>query len=360
MAVNTIACTPGQLPGVLMNLYKLKMAAFLWGEPGVGKSMCVHQFAKKINAKLEDIRLTQLDSPDLQGLKWIDEKTGTTRSYRPEFFPVENTPGVLFLDELTAAEPRMQATAYQLVLDRRVGPHVLPDNWMVIAAGNAPEDGAICYKMGTALSDRFVHIMVLANPQDWLEWALENNVHPNVVTFIKIKPDYLTSVAGQAKSMNMISPSPRSWARVSEVEYNISKEDISRSILINGIVGDAAAVEYVHTTEEVAELPSMEQLLSFNNPKLALKGVPIKKIACLYGLVYSMAAYVKTSDQIDRAMWIFDALRDTETDQPVAEIETLANEMLLAKANKLGILPEVVSGKAYKNYSPRAKQVVER
>lgn len=354
--INTISCTPGNLPALLKYLCKLKLAAFIWGEPGIGKSMCVNQFARNESMQLIDIRLTQLDSPDLQGLKWIDEKTGTTRSYRPEFFPVENTPGIIFLDELTAAEPRMQATAYQLVLDRKVGPYTLPDKWMVLGAGNSPEDGAISYKMGSALSDRFVHIHVIGDAQSWLTgWAIENGIHPTVLSFIRVKPEFLTTVQGQAKSVQLISPSPRSWARVSDVMKEVSDKTCI-SILINGIVGDAAAVEFIHTAEEIAELPSMADLLSHSNAKLAIKHVPMK-ISCLYGLAYSMASYVKDAEQIGKAMFIFDALRQKETDQPVAEIETLANEMLLAKATELNVLNQVVRGKAYEKYSSRAKQI---
>lgn len=357
--INTIACTPGKLPELLKYLYSLKLAAFLWGEPGVGKSESVQHFARTNGMKLEDVRLTQMDAPDLKGLQWVDEKTKTTVSYRPEFFPVVDEPGVIFLDELTAAEPRMQATAYQLVLDRRVGPHVLPDQWMVLGAGNGTEDGAISYRMGSALSDRFVHIKVEANPQDWITWALENDIHPAVISFIRVKPDYLTSVSGQAKTHQLISPSPRSWARVSKVMHKVDNKACI-SVLINGIVGDSAAVEFIHTAEEIAELPSMEDLLSFSIPKAALKHIPMK-IACLYGLAYSLASFVKTADQIGKAMFIFDAIRQvpktTAGNLPVAEIETLANELILAKAVKLGIISEVVRGEAYKNYSPRAKQI---
>ena len=354
--INTIPCTPKQLPELLNALYHLKYAAFLWGEPGVGKSESVQQFARKNSMLLEDIRLTQLDAPDLQGLKWVDETGGVTKSYRPEFFPVENMPGVLFLDELTAAEPRMQATAYQLVLDRRVGPHKLPDKWMVIAAGNSPEDGAISYKMGSALSDRFVHIHVIAHPQDWIDWAIENKIHPTVVSFIKVKPEFLTTVAGQAKSIQLIAPSPRSWARISDVMYKVT-DKTANSILINGIVGEAAAVEFIHTAEEIAELPSMESMLAHQSPKLAIKQIPLK-IACMYGLMYSLASYVKTAEQVSKSMFIFDAIRQLNTRLPVAEIETLANELLLGKAKELNVLNDVVQSEAYKNYSPRAQQVV--
>lgn len=356
MPVNTIECTPGQLNKLLAELYNLKLAAFIWGEPGVGKSESVAQFAKQRSMRLEDVRLTQMDAPDLRGLQWVNEETKTTTSYRPEFFPVDNVPGIIFLDELTAAEPRMQATAYQLVLDRRIGPHILPDKWMVIGAGNGTEDGAISFKMGSALADRFIHISVRAIPDDWIKWAIENEIHPTVISFIRVKPEYLTSVAGQAKGANLITPSPRSWARVSKVMQRV-QDPVSNSILLNGIIGEAAAVEFKHITEEIAELPTMESLLGFSNAKAAAKQVP-NKIACLYGLAYSMSAYVQEAWQIDRAMFIFDSIRSQKgTNLPVAEIETLANELILAKALKLGIIEKVVALPGYKNYAPRAKEI---
>ncbi len=306
--------------------------------------------------KLEDIRLTQMDSPDLKGLQWVNEKEGTTVSYRPEFFPIENVPGIIFLDEITAAEPRMQATSYQLILDRRIGPHVLPDKWMVIGAGNAPEDGAISYKMGSALADRFVHIQVEANANDWITWAVENEIHPSVLTFIKVKPDFLNSVQGQTKSSQLISPSPRSWARVSQIMQHVDNK-VCNSILINGVIGDATAVEFIHTMEEISELPSMETLLTYKSPKDAIKLIP-KKMACLYGLAYSLASYVKTEQHINRALLLFDALQSlSDTNLPIAEIETLANEMLLDKAVKFGIIQNIVTGEPYKKYAPRAKQI---
>ena len=354
--INTIACTPGKLPKLLDYLYKLKYAAFLWGEPGVGKSMSVWDWAKGRGMQLEDIRLTQLDGPDLRGLQWIDEAAGITKSFRPEFFPIQDVPGVIFLDELTAAEPRMQVTAYQLVLDRKIGKYTLPPQWMVLGAGNSPEDGAISYKMGSALSDRFVHIHVVADPIDWSNWAVDHNIHVTVLAFIRVKPQYLTCVGGVAKTNQLIAPSPRSWARVSEVMHEV-EDKTSNSILINGIVGEAAAVEFIHTTEEIGELPSMEDLLSHQRADLAVKHIP-NKIACLYGLAYSMAAYVTRPDQISKAMFIFDAVRHKHTDQPVAEIETLANEMILSKAVKLGIIEEVVRTAGYLNYAPRAKEIV--
>ena len=333
------------------------MSCFIWGKPGVGKSDVIKQFTKEAKLLLSDVRLTTLDAPDLRGLQWVNEANGTTVSYRPEFFPnKDSAPGVVFLDELTAAEPRMQATAYQLVLDRRIGPHALPDSWMVIGAGNRPEDGAISYKMGSALADRFCHIVVEANPQDWIIWAQNNEIHPTVLSFIRVKPDYLCSVMGQDQKGNLISPSPRSWAKVSQVMKGVGNKK-SQQILINGIVGESAGIEFKHITEEIEELPSMDDLFKHQNMKMLIKHIPMK-LACLYGLAYSMVAYVKTAQDICKASDIFDALTKESTKLPIAEIETLGMEMILQKAVKLNVLQEVVQSNSYKRYSPKAAQLV--
>src|SRR3954449_5887335 len=78
-----------------------------------------------------------------------------------EFLPTPDQPdGILFLDELTAADQRLQISAYSLILDRRVGNYQLPDGGQVVAAGNASFHGAISHDMGTALADRMFHFNV--------------------------------------------------------------------------------------------------------------------------------------------------------------------------------------------------------
>lgn len=360
MSINAITCTPGEAFKLLKDAYEKRLPIFLWGKPGVGKSDIIRQFVAEHNMKLEDLRLTTMDAPDLRGLQWIDEKTGVTKSYRPEWFPIVNEPGVIFLDELTAAEQRMQATTYQLVLDRRIGPHVLPSKWWVLGAGNAPEDGAISYRMGSALADRFVHIHVVANPQDWLKWAQANNIHPAVISFIKVKPEYLDTVAGQKATNQLICPSPRSWARVSSV-MDVNDTE-ARRLLIQGIVGEAAYVEFSHIAEEIAELPSIELLLeecTDGKSEKAAKRIP-NKVASLYGLAYSLTQYVKTTEDFEASIDLFEALSNIKKENaaiPRAELQTMAMEMLFEKSEKLGVIKNLSRTAAYKRYLPKAAQL---
>ncbi len=353
--INTIPCSPGEIERILDEAYKLREALFLWGEPGVGKSDMVKHFVRKKSMQLVDLRLTTMDSPDLRGLMWINEEKGVTQWYRPEFFPVDDKPGIIFLDERTAADQRMQATTYQLVLDRCVGPHRLPDSWWVVGAGNSPEDGAISYRMGSALADRFIHLYIVPDAKDWIKWATEKGVHPHVISFIQVKPDFLNSVQGQKKTDQLISPSPRSWERVSNI-LKSTKSDKTVSILINGLIGEAAAVEFFQVIQEIAELPKIEDLLRAPAAR-AVERVP-KKIAALYGLTYSLLAFCETTVDFTRAIDLLDALADVGDGLPRAEIQTLGMELILEKALKRGLREEIANSAAYQRYVPKAEQLV--
>ena len=353
--INTVPCSPSETNHVLEDAYRLREALFFWGEPGVGKSSIVRRFVRRKKMKLVDLRLTTMDAPDLRGLMWINEKKGVTEWYRPEFFPTEDEPGIIFLDELTAAEPRMQATTYQLVLDRCIGPHQLPESWWVVGAGNAPEDGAISYRMGSALADRFIHLYVVPSAQDWIQWATEEGVHPHVISFIQVKSEFLSSVQGQKKCEQLISPSPRSWARVSNV-LKATKSEKTASILINGLVGEAAAVEFFHVVREIAELPKIGELLRLPVGK-AVKKVP-KKIAALYGLAYSLVAYCESAEQFTKSIELLEAVAGVEDGLPRAEIQTLGMELLLDKGNKIGLRQEIANSAVYERYIPKVGQLL--
>lgn len=147
MTINTVPATPDMVKNCILELAKntdlRKIAPYIWGPPGIGKSDIVRQVAQTLNWSLIDLRLTRMDSTDLTGLPYLHEDSRQTIYYLPEFLPTEEmikdwgkNGCIIFLDELSAAEPRLQASAYELILDRRIGKYSLPDNVMVVAAGN--------------------------------------------------------------------------------------------------------------------------------------------------------------------------------------------------------------------------------
>ena len=197
---------------------------FIWGGPGIGKSAVVAQVASAMGVDLQDIRALLLDPVDLRGLPFV-ASDGRSRWATPGFLPQDGT-GILFFDELNAAPAMVQASLYQLVLDRKLGEYRLPDGWAIVAAGNREGDRAVTTRMPTPLRNRSVHIDFEVDAQEWSSWAIQNTIRPEVVAFIRFRPEVLsafdrdatafpvTAVLGVCVTDPRCTPRLRSGARV--------------------------------------------------------------------------------------------------------------------------------------------------
>ena len=139
-------------------------SVMLWGPPGVGKSQAVRQIAKAIKeetgkeTKVTDVRLLLFNPIDLRGIPTSNADKTLAIWLKPQIFqmdPSDDIVNILFLDEISAAPQSVQAAAYQITLDRVVGEHRLPDNCIVIAAGNRTTDKSVAFKMPKALANSF-------------------------------------------------------------------------------------------------------------------------------------------------------------------------------------------------------------
>ncbi len=146
---------PSKLYEALHALIGERVPLHIWGACVVGKSQIVSQVANDLDYDFLDVRAVQLDPVDLRGLPRIAEDQ--TEWVPPKFLPTSGK-GILFLDELTSAPQMTQAGCYQLVLDRKLGEYVLPDGWVVIAAGNPASERGVHFAMPRPLRNRFVHL----------------------------------------------------------------------------------------------------------------------------------------------------------------------------------------------------------
>jgi hypothetical protein len=210
--------------------------------------------------------------------------------------------------------------------------------------------------MGSALADRFLHVRLEPSADGWIAWAMENDIHPWVITFIKTKPEYLNSCGGQDSSDHLVKPTPRSWKNVSEVLQVTDNDDEVRSIMINGLVGEASTVVFKHVVEELAGLPTMERLLKMQ-PREIGRAIPAN-ISALYGLTYSLTAFVNKIEDMERAIMIFDEVAAVQDALPRAEIQAIGMEMLLDKAYRHNLLNSLIGSKTYKSrYAAKAMEL---
>lgn len=258
----------------------VKQPIFVWGPPGVGKSSVIKAAAKQRSVPIIDLRLTLLDSVDLRGFPHM--VNNRMHFATPGFFPTDGE-GILFLDEMNAAAPAVQAAAYQLVLDRKSGEYELPDGWAIIAAGNRETDQGVTYTMPAPLANRFTHIDFEVHFDDWRKWAIENGIKPEIVNFISFRPGMLNEFDPDKRAF----PTPRSWEFVSKIIDGEQTNEVERA-LISGSVGEGAAAELAGFLKIYRNLPDPDMVLM--NPSKAQVPTDPATLYALCGALSSRAS----------------------------------------------------------------------
>ena len=281
---------PSELAPVLDLLVEARQPTIVWGPPGSAKSMIAQQVAAAAHRQYVDVRALLLDPVDLRGIPWRDG-ADRTRWAPPAFLPPSDDSGLwlINLEELPSAVPMVQAALYQLVLDRKVGEYELPEGASLIACGNRETDRGVVHRMPTPLSNRFVHLEIRVDAEDWLAWGAANGIAPEVLFFITYEPGLLHQFDSQSKERAF--PTPRSWEFASNIVKRRNGLDPSAErALFRGTVGEAAAVEFAAFLKVWRELPHPRAIL--NDPENA--GIPgnASALMALCGALYKLASDV--------------------------------------------------------------------
>jgi hypothetical protein len=263
--------TPNKMIQILTPLYssgEQVPTVMLWGQPGIGKSDGVRGLAKSIEKStgkevvVHDIRLLLFNPVDLRGIPVPDADREFAKWLKPTIFNMDDSPNIiniLLLDEITAAPPTVQASAYQLTLDRKVGEHKLPDNVIILGAGNRLQDKGVAYKMPTPLANRMTHFEVVCDLDDWKGWAIPNGIHEMVLGFLNFRQNLLNKF--DPSSDESAFPTPRSWSFVSKY-LKIYKNIDSAYPMIAGSIGEGTAVELKAFAKVHGSLPNIDDLLN--------------------------------------------------------------------------------------------------
>ena len=290
---DTRTVTSVQARKSILTAFKVKRPIFLWGPPGIGKSELVEGITKDLGGIMYDLRLGQMEPTDIRGIPFFNKEINKMDWAAPIDLPDAETAAqypvvVLFLDEMNSAPASVQSAAYQLILNRRIGKYHLPDNAVIVAAGNRESDKGVTFRMPTPLANRFLHQEMKVDFASWQEWAVQNNEHKDVVGYLSFAKQDLYDF--DAKSSSRAFATPRSWHFVSQLLEDESLDDDTAMNLIAGTVGEGLAVKFMAHRKIAGRMPDPMDIL---NGKV--KDLNVKEVSAMYSLVISMCYELKSA-----------------------------------------------------------------
>jgi len=281
---------------------KKKRPIFLWGPPGIGKSDLVAQIGADTNREVIDVRLALWEPTDIKGIPYFDSNAGTMTWAPPAELPTDpKSTAILFLDELNSAPPAVQAAAYQLILNRRVGTYKLPDGVDIVAAGNRDGDKGVTYRMPAPLANRFVHLEMKVDFEDWQDWATLNGIHPEVVGYVGYAKQDLYDYDPKSPSKSFATP--RSWSFVSDLVADEEIDTETLTNLVSGAIGDGLAVKFMAHRKIASKLPKPDDILDGK-----VKDLEIKEVSAMYSLTVGLCYELK--ERADKKVKDWDAMAD--------------------------------------------------
>jgi hypothetical protein len=295
---------------------------FLRGPSGIGKSQVVFQASALLREHVKDwqgvvdLRLAQMEPTDLRGVPYIEK--GRTVWGRPDFLP-QTGAGILFLDELTSAPPSVQAAAYQLCLTPE--DFGIPSTWMVVAAGNRKTDRGVTFNLAAPLQNRMCDVEVSTSLDDFTDHAITKGVRPEVLSFLRDRPDLLHKFepAGEIRAF----PSPRSWFAVSDL-LACDMPSAERLEQVCGDIGEEAGKVFETHLRVWETMPRIDDIL-------AGKDLPVpKELNVRYCVAMGLAARID-SKNFDNA-WKF-------LSQMPGDIQTLVMRLAYKRDRKIAVSP---------------------
>ena len=282
--------TPNKAKKSIQRAFAKKRPIFLWGPPGIGKSDIIHQIGDYMDAHVIDIRLSLWEPTDIKGIPYYAANDNKMVWAAPSELPdaelaAKHKYVILFLDEMNSAAPAVQAAAYQLILNRKVGQYVLPDNVLIVAAGNREADKGVTYRMPAPLANRFVHLEMAVDFDDWFQWAVNNDIHKDVVGYLTFAKKDLYDFDPKSPSRSFATP--RSWSFVSDLLDDEGDEETTTD-LVSGSVGEGLAVKFMAHRKVASKMPNPTDILAGK-----VKELQNKEISAMYSLTVSLCYELK-------------------------------------------------------------------
>lgn len=266
----------------VLNLTPEVQNIMLVGRHGIGKSQILTEYFEEKGFKVVALFLGQMSDPgDLIGLPIKNNETGRTDFMPPYWFPTDDTPVVLFLDELNRARPEVLQTIMDLALNRKLAGRKLPEGSRIISAVNDGDEYQLT-DLDPALVSRFNVYAFRPSVEEWLLWAAKEELDQRVISFLQESPAWLDGEEGSGRRIDTgleKTPDRRAWHKVSDVIKNVQELGPIHNKLIAGIVGVSAAAKFMASVSDKRIVSGTDVLLHLDKVEKVLLSYRIHQLS---------------------------------------------------------------------------------
>lgn len=262
----------------------------LAGKHGIGKSQILTSYFEKQGLPVITLFLGQMSDPgDLLGLPHFNEAKNCTEFVPPFWFPQNNQPVVLFLDELNRARPEILQTIMDLALNKKLAGRKLPEGSRLISAVNSGNEYELT-ELDPALVSRFNIYNFEPSVQNWISWAAENGIDNRIISYIQKKPDYLESIFNEDVENLTKTPDRRAWEKVSSIIKPITEFKPLHIKILSGLIGYEAASDFITSSMKSQEkrLTGLDLLSSGKNVFQAIQSIKNQEISLLINEIFGI------------------------------------------------------------------------
>lgn len=316
----------------------------LVGRHGIGKSQTIAEFYQSLGIPVVAFFLGQMSDPgDLIGLMHQDEKTGRSEFLPPYWWPVDDQPIALFLDELNRARPEILQSVMELALNKTLAGKKLPKGSVIVSAVNEGDEYQLT-DLDPALISRFNLYHFAPTVDDWMRWASEHQVDSRVISFLQKQPHFMDSdsASDQASSHVLTSglvktPDRRGWARVSDLIGTVASLTPIHIKMIAGIVGPTAATAFRKSLATPLPVTADQVLLAWSKHRKTIDKMPLQELLLLNEqiLIWLQAGKCPDAkqDQARKSLLAYlKLLRTRKLDEGVAHFVSMVDKPQYANA----------------------------
>lgn len=232
---------------------------FLKGKPGMGKSDAALQIGDALGIPADRqlvVHVNNHDVVDFTGVPSVHEGQTVFNPTQMFYqFRKGTGAGLIVLEELPQSSTHHQTWAAGFILERKTPTFELDPEVRFIVTGNRVEDKAGAKQLLTHLNNRLYEFEMDTSLDDWCGWAMENDVDPLGIAFLRLRPALLNDFDANRS----INPTQRAWTQLFKEVPNTLPTDLYM-YACEGKVGEGAAAEWVAARDLMNKMPSVDSI----------------------------------------------------------------------------------------------------